>query len=93
MTIIDSEFGSLNDVVLSEYLIGLCAKGALPTVNQLPCIVLQQLRTTNKEQVYLVFEPKINRFFFHMSMMSSVFVLNYSFADMRDLLNHYSLVA
>jgi hypothetical protein len=48
MTIIGSEFVSLNDVLLNEYLVVLCAKGALPTVNQLLCIVLQQLRTTNK---------------------------------------------
>jgi hypothetical protein len=51
-------------VLLIEYLNGLCAKGALPTVNQLLCIVLQQLGTANKEQVYPVFEPRINRFFF-----------------------------
>jgi hypothetical protein len=35
MTVIASEFVSLNDLLLSEYLTGLCAKGALPTVNPL----------------------------------------------------------
>jgi hypothetical protein len=48
MIIIGSEFVSLNDVLLSEYLIGLCAKGTLPTVNQLLCIALQHLRTPNE---------------------------------------------
>ena len=34
MTIIGSEFVSLNNVLLSECVTELCAKGALPTVNQ-----------------------------------------------------------